>query len=119
MYNWSIPSVLKAYIDHIMRLNETFSVNPGNAQQPYTGLLKNKTLVLLVARGIAGYNTGENNSHMNFQTTYLRTVFNMLGIYDIQLIAVDGTSLDKEQLKTTIEKSPPGTYSNYIEQELN
>ena len=105
MYNWSIPSTLKAYIDQIMRLNETFKIDPGNRQQPYTGLLENKTMLLLVARGSQGYETGEPNSHLNFQTTYLRTVLNMMGIHNIHVIAVSGTSLDKGALEKTIEQA--------------
>lgn len=102
MYNWSIPSTLKAYIDQIMRVNETFRVNPDTPAHPYTGLLQHKTLVILVARGGYGYEAGQQNEHLNFQTTYLRTVFNMTGIEDIHIIAVDGTSLDKEALTNNI-----------------
>ncbi|WP_217605441.1 NAD(P)H-dependent oxidoreductase [Chitinophaga sp. GbtcB8] len=105
MYNWSIPSTLKAYIDQILRLNETFKIDLGNRQQPYTGLLENKTMLLLVARGGQGYETGEPNSHLNFQTTYLRTVLNMIGIHNIHMVDVSGTSFDKEVLEKTIEQA--------------
>lgn len=103
MYNWSVPSTLKAYIDQIMRLNETFTINPADPVKPYTGLLQNKTLVLLVARGSQGYETGELNAQLNFQTTYLRTVFTMMGIDDIRVVAVNGTSLNRDVLKQTID----------------
>lgn len=105
MYNWSIPSALKAYIDQIMRLNETFSLNTENHTQPYTGLLQNKIMVLLVARGGMGYETGEQNAHLDFQTTYLKTVFNMTGIRQIHIISISGTSMDKEQLRYSIEQA--------------
>lgn len=103
MYNWSIPSALKAYIDQVFRVNETFSVNPANPENPYVGLLKNKTLFLLLSRGGRGYEPGEPNAHLNFQSTYLKTVFNIMGIHDIHTIAIDGASFDKEKLKYTIE----------------
>lgn len=102
MYNWSIPSTLKAYIDHILRVNETFKVNPSDALHPYTGLLQNKTLFLLLSRGLQGYEKGEPNEHMNFQSTYLKTVFNMMGVTNIHMIAIDGASLDAEQLQVSI-----------------
>ena len=105
MYNWSIPSALKAYIDQVLRHNETFAIDPANPANPYIGLLQNKILLLLVARGLQGYETGEQNASLNFQTTYLKTVFNMMGIDDIRMVAVDGTSLDKEALKNTIEQA--------------
>jgi FMN-dependent NADH-azoreductase len=102
MYNWSIPSVLKAYIDQVFRVNETFRLNPGNPQNPYVGLLENKTLVLLLSRGGQGYESGEPNAHLNFQSTYLKTVFDIMGIHNIHMIAVDGASFDKEKLKHTM-----------------
>jgi FMN-dependent NADH-azoreductase len=105
MYNWSIPSTLKAYIDQIMRLNETFKINPGDPDKPYTGLMQNKKGVLLVARGFQEYETGERNAHLNFQTNYLKTIFNMVGIEEIYIVAVNGTSLNKEALKDNIEQA--------------
>jgi FMN-dependent NADH-azoreductase len=105
MYNWSVPSTLKAYIDQVMRFNETFTIDPTNPANPYVGLFQNKSLVLLVARGLHDYETGEHNASLNFQTTYLKTVFNIMGIDDIQIIAVNGTSLNKDALQNTIEKA--------------
>jgi FMN-dependent NADH-azoreductase len=55
MYNWSIPSALKAYIDQVVRVNETWKRNPDNMQSPYIGLLENKTVFLLLARGAQVY----------------------------------------------------------------
>jgi FMN-dependent NADH-azoreductase len=102
MYNWSIPSVLKAYIDQILRIDETWKPNPANSLRPYEGLLENKTIYLLLSRGTLGYENGEYNAHMNFQSTYLKTVFNIMGISNMHIIAVNGTSLDAEQLKKSI-----------------
>ena len=105
MYNWSVPSSLKAYIDQVLRVNETFKVNPANPQNPYIGLLENKTLVLLLSRGGQGYETNEYNQHMNFQSNYLKTVFNIMGINDIHIIAVNGTSLDQEKLGESLVRA--------------
>nr|WP_294875326.1 NAD(P)H-dependent oxidoreductase [uncultured Pedobacter sp.] len=94
MYNWSVPSALKAYIDQILRVNETFKVNPANVQHPYAGMLENKTLFLLLSRGDEGYEKGEYNEHMDFQSPYLKTVFNIIGISNIHVIAINGRSSD-------------------------
>lgn len=99
MYNWSIPSVLKAYIDQIVRVNETFKFNPANMENPYTGLLENKTLFLLLSRGEPGYGKGDYNAHMNFQSGYLKTVFNIMGISNIHEVAINGLSYGPEKLK--------------------
>ena len=105
MYNWSIPSPLKAYIDQIMRINETWRPNKADPQYPYTGLLKGKTLVLLLARGSAGYEVGEYNHHMNFQSTYLKMIFNIMGITDIHVIAINGASTPSDALEISIDSA--------------
>nr|WP_295922208.1 NAD(P)H-dependent oxidoreductase [uncultured Dyadobacter sp.] len=105
MYNWSIPSPLKAYIDQIMRINETWRPNASDQRNPYLGLLQNKTLVLLLSRGSAGYEEGEYNQHMNYQSTYLKTVFNIMGIHDIHVIAINGASVESDMLANSIEQS--------------
>jgi FMN-dependent NADH-azoreductase len=105
MYNWSIPSALKAYIDQILRINETFKVDRSNMQHPYVGLLENKTLFLLLSRGEQGYEKGEYNESMNFQSTYLKTVFNIMGVTDIHIIAIEGASHDKDNLKKSIDNA--------------
>jgi FMN-dependent NADH-azoreductase len=102
MYNWSIPSALKAYIDQVLRVNETFKINPADARHPYIGLLQNKTLFLLLSRGDDGYEDGEHNAHLNFQSTYLKMVFNMMGVSNTHIIAINGASINKEKFKETI-----------------
>lgn len=103
MYNWSIPSPLKAYIDQIMRINETWRPNKTDPQNPYIGLLKGKTLVLLLARGSSGYEAGEYNHHMNFQSTYLKMIFNIMGITDIHVISINGASMPSDALQVSID----------------
>jgi len=103
MYNWSIPSKLKAYIDQVMRVNETWKFNPADTQHPYTGLLKDKTLFLLLSRGAGGYEAGEYNEHMNYQSTYLKMVFNIMGVHDIHVIAINGASAGGEKLQNSID----------------
>ncbi|MDL5511113.1 NAD(P)H-dependent oxidoreductase [Arenibacter sp. M-2] len=89
MYNWSIPSGLKSYIDHIMRINETWKFRSGKPDGDYVGLLENKKLFILSSRGDNGYAEGERNAHMNFQTNYLQTIFKILGVHDVDIISLD------------------------------
>lgn len=102
MYNWSIPSTLKAYIDNILRKGETWEFNSSDTEHPYSGLLKNKTLFLLLSRGSFGYKQGEPNFHMDFQSTYLKTIFNIIGINKIHVVTIDGTSSNAEIVDDTI-----------------
>jgi len=90
MYNWSIPSALKAYLDQVIRVNETIQISTDDPENPYIGLLKNKKVYLLLSRGNGGYSSGEYYAHMNFQSQYLKTVFNIMGITDVTEIALNG-----------------------------
>jgi FMN-dependent NADH-azoreductase len=102
MYNWSIPSALKAYIDQIVRVNQTFRPDRVKMPNPYVGLLENKKLFLLLSQGEEGYEEGGYNAHMNFQTNYLKMVFNIIGIKDIYVVAGTGASVDREKFKKSI-----------------
>jgi FMN-dependent NADH-azoreductase len=105
MYNWSVTSSLKAYIDQVLRVNETWKVNPDDYQNPYIGLLENKTLFLLLSRGAQGYEKGGYNEHMNFQTPYLKTVFNIIGISDIHEVSVNGEAFGQEAFELSVKDS--------------
>lgn len=89
MYNWSIPSGLKSYIDQVMRINETWKFRSGKPDGDYVGLLEDKKLFILSSRGDSGYGEGEVNAHMNFQTNYLKTIFKIIGVEDIEIISLD------------------------------
>ncbi|HEY4324643.1 MAG TPA: NAD(P)H-dependent oxidoreductase [Mucilaginibacter sp.] len=115
MYNWSIPSVLKAYLDQVIRANETVRMRPDDPKNPYRGLLKDKKVYLLFSRGNAGYEKGEYYAHMNFQTEYLKTVFNIMGLTDIQEIALNGSAFDKK----TYEQSTKEVQANIAKMASN
>jgi FMN-dependent NADH-azoreductase len=115
MYNWSIPSVLKAYLDQVIRANETVTMRPDDPKNPYRGLLKNKKVYLLFSRGNAGYEQGEYYAHMNFQTEYLKTVFKIMGLTDIREVALNGSAFDPE----AYEQSKKEVYTKIAEMASN
>ena len=104
MYNWSVPSALKAYIDQILRVNETVLVSGDDIKNPYTGLLKNKKAFLLMVRGNFGYDPGDFYEYMDFQTKYLKTVFGILGIKDVEHIALNGAAILEDARALAKEK---------------
>ncbi|MBO0321236.1 NAD(P)H-dependent oxidoreductase [Muricauda sp. CAU 1633] len=96
MYNWSIPSGLKAYIDQIMRINETWRFRSGKPDGDYVGLLEDKRMFILSSRGDTGYGENEKNEHMNFQSTYLKFIFGIMGVTDITTISLDNEEFGGE-----------------------
>ncbi|RQO70484.1 NAD(P)H dehydrogenase [Pedobacter sp. KBW06] len=96
MYNWSIPSGLKSYIDQVMRINETWKFRSGKPDGDYIGLLENKKMYILSSRGDTGYGKHEKNESMNFQTSYLQFVFGMMGVKDVSTISLDNEEFGGE-----------------------
>lgn len=103
MYNWSIPSSLKAYIDQVLRMNRTLTINPEMPKSPYVGLLKGKKAYFLLVQGGTGYGPGEFYHHMDFQTKYLKTVFNIIGISDTEVISMDSTAMGEGKSQISFE----------------
>ena len=89
MYNFSIPSTLKAYIDQIVRIGRTFEFAPDRPENPYTPLVLGKKMVIVASRGGSGFGVGGESAALNFQTPYLTTIFGFIGITDITLIELE------------------------------
>lgn len=86
MYNFSIPSTLKAWIDHITRAGRTFRYT---AEGTVEGLLKNKKVYVVTARG--GIYTGDTPARaLDFQEPYLRAILGFNGLTDVTFIHVEG-----------------------------
>lgn len=96
IYNFSIPSSLKAWIDQIVRVNETFAIDG----ESFSGLAKTKRAILALSYGATGYTQGGELSNMNFFEPYLVSLLKFIGINDIEVFRIEGTSiLDSEQLE--------------------
>ncbi len=87
MHNFSIPSVLKLWIDQVVRVGRTFSHTASGAE----GLLQGKKATVLVASG-AVYEAGSPFSAMNFIDPYLKTVLAFIGITDVKFVSAGGAS---------------------------
>jgi FMN-dependent NADH-azoreductase len=87
MHNFSIPSVLKLWIDQVVRRGRTFSYG---AEGP-KGLLSGKKATVLVATG-GVYDAGTPYAAFNFIEPYLRTVLGFVGITDVKFVTAGGTA---------------------------
>ncbi len=85
VYNFSIPSVLKAWIDHICRAGKTFRYT----EHGPLGLVDDKPVYLAMASG--GVEFG---SPVDFASAYLRQVFRFIGIEDVRLVGAAGVASD-------------------------
>lgn len=87
LYNFSIPSALKAWIDHVVRAGKTFSYATGKPE----GLLKGKKVYLAIAsNGV--YSDGPMKD-FDFSEPYLRFILGFMGITDITTFRVEGAGI--------------------------
>lgn len=94
MYNFSIPSTLKAWIDHLTRAGRTFKYSPEGP----VGQLKGKKVVVIESRGGA-YANGSPWSAMDQQEPYLRTVLGFVGLDNISFIHAENQARGPEAAK--------------------
>ncbi len=86
MHNFTVPSALKAWIDHIVRVRRTFDIT----KQGYVGRLRDRPVFVAIASGAKF--TGERARQPDFLTPYLKAVLGVIGLHDVTFFSVQGTS---------------------------
>jgi FMN-dependent NADH-azoreductase len=93
MYNFGLPSALKAWIDHVVRAGRTFAYT---AEGP-RGLLANKKAIVVVSRG-GVYSEGPMKG-FDFQETYLKSVLGFIGITEVEMVRVEGVAMGADAVR--------------------
>ena len=96
MYNFAIPSTLKAWFDHVLRAGVTFKYGESGPQ----GLLIGKRAYVLTARG--GIYAGDSLDH---QEPYLRQVLGFVGIHDVTFIHAEGLNMGGDFLEKGLNQA--------------
>ena len=91
MYNFTIPSQLKAWIDRILVAGKTFKYSA----QGVEGLAGNKRVIIAVSRG-GFYGAGTPMAALEHLESYLRGVFGFIGVKNLEFIAADGIQVGPE-----------------------
>ncbi|WP_017525858.1 FMN-dependent NADH-azoreductase [Pusillimonas noertemannii] len=91
MYNFTIPSQLKAWIDRLAQAGRTFKYTENGA----VGLAGGKRVIVASSRGGA-YSTSEQGRALEHQESYLQTIFGFFGITDVQFVRAEGVNLGEE-----------------------
>jgi len=97
MYNFSIPSTLKAWIDYVCRAGRTFSYGEKGSE----GLAKGKRAIIINARG-GIYSSGPAQA-LEHQSSYLRGVLGFIGITDVETIDIEGVGLGPDAALKAVE----------------
>jgi FMN-dependent NADH-azoreductase len=98
MYNFSVPTQLKAWIDRIAQAGRTFKYT---AEGP-VGLAGGKTVIVASSRG-GMYSANPALAALDHQESYLRTVFGFIGITDVRFVRAEGVAMGDEAKRKALE----------------
>ena len=96
MYNFGVPSTLKAYFDHVARVGETFKYT----EKGPVGLLTGKKVYVFAARG--GMYAGTPN---DTQTPFIRTFLSFLGMSDIEFVYAEGLAISEASKQQSLARA--------------
>jgi FMN-dependent NADH-azoreductase len=108
LYNFGVPSSLKAYFDHVARAGVTFRYTPQGA----VGLLTGKKVYVFAARG--GRYAG---TALDSQTPYVRQFLAFLGITDVEFVYAEGLAISAESKTASLERAR-GAIENLVREPL-
>ena len=98
MYNFSVPSQLKAWVDRIAQPGFTFKYGPTGA----VGLATGKTVVIASTRGGA-YSTSDAGRALDHQEGFLQAALGFLGVTDLRIVRAEGLATGPDARKAALE----------------
>jgi len=99
MHNYTVPSVLKAWIDHVMRAHRTIKLTP----QGKVGLIGDKRTYIIVSSG--GHHTRQPAWQPDFLTPYLTEILRTVGITSIEFIYLEAMNHGPEAAKYAVAQA--------------
>lgn len=103
LYNFSIPTQLKAWIDRIAQPGRTFAYTATGPK----GLATGKTVIVASTRG-GVYSTSDWGRAAEHQESYLQTVFGFLGITDVRFVRAEGLAMGETQKVQALAEAANG-----------
>ena len=95
MYNFSVPSTLKSWIDHVVIAGQTFRYTESGPE----GLLSGKAYLALTSGGIYSQGPFAGNEHL---ATYLTAVLRFIGFSEVEIIRAEGLAYGPDQDKAAM-----------------
>jgi FMN-dependent NADH-azoreductase len=99
MYNFTLPTQLKAWIDRVVIAEKTFRYTANGPE----GLAKGKRVIIALARG-GIYDVGSPAAALEHLESYLRGIFNFIGI-EPEFVAADGLAISPEVRETALAQA--------------
>jgi len=99
MHNFTVPAALKLWLDHIIRINRSFTATP----QGKVGSLKDRPTFVLVSSG--GFHVGDRARQADFLTPYLKYALASIGIENVQFIPLQGLVFGDEAVASAVNEA--------------
>jgi FMN-dependent NADH-azoreductase len=99
MYNFSIPSQLKAWLDRLAQPGRTFRYTASGPE----GLAGGKRIFVVSSRG--GMYAGTAIESLDHQESYLKTIFGFFGVTDVEIVRAEGVSMGPEGRDRALEQA--------------
>jgi FMN-dependent NADH-azoreductase len=99
MHNFTVPSALKAWIDHIVRIRRTFNAT----MEGKVGTLCDRPVFVAISSG--GSYSGERAHQPDFLTPYVKAILGTIGLHDLTFFSVEGTAFGPDALTAARSKS--------------
>jgi FMN-dependent NADH-azoreductase len=99
MHNFTVPSALKVWIDHVVRVRRTFNVSP----EGKVGLLRDRPVFVAVSSG--GRFSGDHARQPDFLTPYLKAVLGITGLHDLSFFSIEGAAFGPETVAAARAKT--------------
>jgi len=96
MHNFTVPAALKLWLDHVIRINRSFTSTPTGK----VGSLKDRPSYVLVSSG--GFHVGERARQADFLTPYLTYALASIGIKNVRFFALQGLVLGEEAVRHAV-----------------
>ncbi|CAN5302901.1 FMN-dependent NADH-azoreductase [soil metagenome] len=97
LYNFTIPSQLKAWIDRVAQVGRTFKYTDKGP----VGLAGGKTIIVASTRG-GMYSTSDAGNAMEHQESYLKTIFGFFGVTDVRIVRAEGLAMGEAAKATAL-----------------
>ena len=98
LYNFTIPTQLKAWIDRVAQGGRTFKYT----EQGPVGLAGGKTVIVVLSRG-GVYSTSEGGRAMEHQESYLKVIFGFMGVTDVTIVRAEGVAMGPDAKAAAME----------------
>jgi FMN-dependent NADH-azoreductase len=110
MYNFGLPSSLKAWVDNIVRVGRTFAFVPDDPNgESYQSLVPPcRRAIVIVTSGVGGYEPGGPIWHMNHVEPHLRTIFEFIGIADVHFVYAGYDEFGGDRLERALQAAANG-----------